>query len=76
MEPETKSSGASVGLVVIVIILIIGSVYFWQSKVNTNLKQENTGEAVTQEDEVDLNSLSAELDSTDTSTSVDVDALR
>ncbi len=74
MEPEKKSNGALVGLVVIIIILILGGVYMW--RVNKN----NTGDVnniyntspVTDKDALDLNSLEADLESADTSTGVDV----
>ena len=32
MEIEKKSNGALVGLVVIIIILIVGGIYIWQSR--------------------------------------------
>jgi len=33
MEKEEKTNGALIGLIVIIIILIIGGIYIWQSKV-------------------------------------------
>ena len=40
MEPEKKSNGAFVGLVVIINILVLGGIYIWQSsqkeKTDTN----------------------------------------
>ena len=75
MEPEKKPSGAVVGLVIIIIILVAGGIYIWQS--NQKEMQENATETeeVTAEDSTDLDSLNAELDATDTSTGVDVDTV-
>ena len=75
MEPERKTSGAVVGLVIIIIILVVGGIYIWQS--NQKEMQENATETeeVTEEDSTDLDTLNAELDATDTSTGVDVDTV-
>ena len=66
MEPEKKSNGALVGLVVIIIILIIGGIYIWQSNKNDKEKMEETpiqSEAVT--DSIKLNTLEQDLKTTD-----------
>ncbi len=46
MEPEKKLDGAFVGLVVIIIILVIGGIYIWQSNQKTIEKdtQKNSTE--------------------------------
>ncbi|MBI3305833.1 hypothetical protein HYZ82_01715 [Candidatus Nomurabacteria bacterium] len=67
MEPEKKSNGAFIGLIVIIIILVIGGIYIWQS--NKDTSQESGG--VTENDSIELSNLEAELDTTDTSTGVD-----
>lgn len=36
MEPEQKSNGALIGLIVIVIILIIGGIYLWKTSLKEN----------------------------------------
>ena len=72
MEPETKSSGASVGLVIIIIILIVGGLYTWQSSQN---RLEKMQDSQVGENSEELNSLEAELDATDTSTGVDVETV-
>lgn len=69
MEPEKKSNGTLIGLVVIVIILIIGGIYMWQTKTNTT---DTTGElqvqteAVNEQDSADLENLDKDLESVDT----------
>jgi len=77
MEPEKKSNGALIGLVVIVIILILGGLYMW--KVNS---EENTGDpyqpessAITNEDADELSSLETDLQAADTSTGVDANTV-
>lgn len=61
MEPEKKSSGALIGSIIIILILIIGGVYLWK----TNLKQNTmpTDSDGTANLEADLNSI--ELESLD-----------
>ena len=65
MEPEKKSNGALVGLVVIVIILVIGGIYLWQSNKDAlNDKSPDTW-SVTINDSTELDSLEQESASTD-----------
>ncbi len=54
MEPEKKSNGALVGLVVIIIILIIGAVYIWRDSIK-EIQKSNTPDSA--------NSIDTELDS-------------
>ena len=72
MEPEKKINGALVGLIVIVVILVIGGIYVWQS--NKNSEPAPAG-AVTDENSAELNMLEADLETTDISTGVDVNAV-
>ena len=63
MEPEQKSNGALVGLVVIIIILVLGGVYLWKNSMKERAKLENTNiTSSNTDDSVDLN---AEIDSLD-----------
>jgi len=67
MEPEKKSNGALVGLIIIIIILVVGGIYMWQSNKNA---VENQGmpvpsETVTTQDSVDLDTLDQDLNTTD-----------
>lgn len=74
MEPEKKSNGAFVGLVIIIIILIIGGIYVWQSNQDTEQKvPTQPANAITteKEDAAELNSLEADLETTNTETGVD-----
>ncbi len=73
MEPEKKANGAFVGLVIIIIILVIGGIYIWQS--NKNTIKSPVQPTVTNEDTAELNSLETELGNTDITTGVDVDAI-
>ena len=66
MEPEKKSNGVLIGLVVIIIILVVGGVYLWQAnkKVadNTNIQTES----VVTTDSAELDTLQQEIDTTNT----------
>ena len=70
MEPEKKSNGAMVGLVIIIILLIVGGIYVWQS--NKDALEETPTPALSEEDSTELNDLEADLETTDTSVGVDV----
>jgi len=78
MEPETKSNGSLVGLVVIVIILVVGVIYIWMSNKKTieqpvtPLTNTNT---VTNQDSSDLNALEQDSNATDANTGVDYNAI-
>ena len=74
MEPEKKSNGALVGLVIIVIILIAGGIYIWQANKDA-IKNPLQSEAVTSTDGDELNALELDANATDTSTGVDVNAV-
>lgn len=69
MEPnqiEQKSNGALIGSVIIIVILIIGGIYFWKASVErTSDSAEFSSESLdTSSMEADLNSLDMEnLDS-------------
>jgi hypothetical protein len=78
MEPEKKSNGAFVGVVIIILVLIIGGIYIWQSKVQKALEvkkaqEENVVPADTTQNELDA--LEKDLNSLDTDVSVDVNAI-
>ena len=71
MEPDKKSNGPLIGLIVIIIILVLGGVYMWQSNKDTLQK----GDAVGSGDSTELNTLEADLNATDTSTGVDANTV-
>lgn len=77
MEPEKKSNGALVGLVIILIILIIGGIYIWQSKIKSTLERQpnNQTESLVPADSSEPDALEQELNSTDASVDVDVEAV-
>ncbi|KKU56044.1 MAG: hypothetical protein UX77_C0004G0009 [Parcubacteria group bacterium GW2011_GWA1_47_11] len=66
MEPEKKMNGAMVGLIIIIVILVLGGIYIWQSKVKALPEGTLQGEVVSPEDEEELNSLEQDLDSVNT----------
>ncbi len=70
MEPEQKSNGALIGLIIIIIILILGGIYLWNQNKKTSPEpaietSQTTGENEnTAEMEANLNGLDLEsLDS-------------
>ena len=77
MEPEEKkSNGPLIGSIIIVIILIVGGIYIWQSKVKSAVETKKIqSETVTPMDASELNALEQDLDTTDTNVNVDVNSL-
>ncbi len=80
MEPEKKSHGALIGSIIIIIILIIGGIYVWQSKIKEiQLERKNVemqATAMQAASDLELKALEAELNSTDTTVNVNVDNLK
>lgn len=79
MEPEKKSSGAFVGLVIIILILVIGGIYMWMSneeklEVQENQTQEQAG-ALNDQDANALDALEQDANDVDVNTGVDVEAV-
>lgn len=82
MEPDKKSSGVSVGLIVIIIILVIGGIYVWQTNKVSNEaamqklnEAQNQSDTVTTQDSTDLNSLEQDLNTADTDIGVDINTI-
>lgn len=76
MEPEKKSNGALVGLIVIVIILVVGGIYIWRNK---NAAEKTNGMAVpgavTNQDSDEVNTLEKDLEAENADIDVNVDAV-
>ena len=79
MEPEKKSNGAFIGLIIILIILIVGGIYIWMSNKNAKeLMEWNSqaqSEAVTNQDSAALNALEQDLKTADTDIGVDASSV-
>jgi flagellar basal body-associated protein FliL len=78
MEPEKKSNGAFIGLIIIILILVIGGIYLWM--VNQKEAQQLQGsqpqaEAVTSQDSASLDALDKDLQTTNTDASIDASAV-
>jgi hypothetical protein len=67
MEPEKKSNGALIGLVIIIIILIIGGIYMWKVNKNTAEEMEAQNNTLSNQDSADLDALEQDLNTADTS---------
>lgn len=61
MEKDKKTSGAMVGLMIILIVLIIGGVYTWKSKVKDAPDNQQVFAPITVEDEEELDALLEDL---------------
>ncbi len=73
MDTEKKSNGAVIGLVIIILILVIGGIYMWQSNAGTDTIENSTqGEtptesgSITAEDSANLDTLDKDLDGANT----------
>lgn len=74
MEPEQKSNGALIGSIIIIIILVIGGIYFWKNslkeralpqtpneEVPAGTEEDVTGDIEADLDGIDLESLDSEI---------------
>ena len=78
MEPEKKINGALVGLIIIIIILIIGGIYMWQSNKKAVEKMKAAqaqSEALLSQDSATLDALDQDLKTTDINTGVDANSV-
>ena len=83
MEPEKKSHGALIGSIIVIIILIIGGLYIWQSKVktpgtpvDTNQLPPATPTPIDTSATDELNTLEQDLNSIDSTVDVDVNSIQ
>ena len=76
MQQDKKSNGALFGSFVIVIILILGGIYMWQSKVKNAVKEKANQTTTTQADNTQLNSIESDLNTTDSNFSVDTESIQ
>jgi hypothetical protein len=77
MEPEKKSYGALIGSIIIIIILIIGGIYVWQSRVKSvETNKQLQAEALNALTSDELNKLGEDLNATDTDLNIDVGSLQ
>lgn len=77
MEPEKKSHGALIGSIIIIIILIIGGIYIWQSRVkDMQMKKQLQAEAINALTADELNKLEADLKNTDPNLNLDLNNLQ
>ena len=82
METEKKSHGALIGSIIIIIILLIGGMYVWQSKMKSDavkkqmVQQQAALDAQNSQTTNDLNSLDQQINSTDANTGVDVNSIQ
>lgn len=80
MEPnqDKKSYGALIGSVIIIVILVLGGIYFWMSKqgemntTDTLQSEENTTTTEGDPALIELNELEAQIEAGANSTDVDV----
>ncbi|KKR70090.1 MAG: hypothetical protein UU13_C0014G0016 [Candidatus Nomurabacteria bacterium GW2011_GWB1_40_7] len=75
MEPEKKSNGALIGLIIIIIILIVGGIYVWQTNKTKENPPQLLPETVTTGDSDELNVLEQDLNAADTNVGVDVNGI-
>lgn len=65
------------GLVIIIIILVVGGIYIWQSNKDALEKKQSPAEleAITGQEAAALDALESDAETIDTSTGVDADAV-
>lgn len=75
MEPEEKSNGTLIGAIVIIIILIIGGIYTWQSKAKV-LLEEKQDQVNLETNLTDLDTLEQDLGEIDATIDLDLNTLQ
>lgn len=72
---DKKSTGALVGSVIIILILVVGGIYIWQSKVKDAMQEKYEVENLAPEDEEGLDALESDVNDLDTSADLDVESV-
>lgn len=79
-QPEKKSYGALIGSIIIIVILLIGGIYVWQTKVREikreQLRVKMQADAINAANMNEINTLQQDINSTDTNTGVDANAIK
>ena len=68
MEPEQKNSGALIGSIIIIIILIIGGIYLWKTSKGNTLpagESQSVGSSNSDTADVEANVNSIDVDNID-----------
>jgi hypothetical protein len=73
MEKNTKSNGATVGLIIIVLLLVVGGAYTWKSKLQNDKNNQQIFAPITVEDEAELNALLEDLGTTESEANTESD---
>ncbi|MCM2338886.1 MAG: hypothetical protein NDI62_00290 [Burkholderiales bacterium] len=73
MEPNKKSNGALIGSIIIILILVIGGIYIWQSKTAKEAEMKKIQEEnLMQLEANELKALEQYLNETDTEINIDL----
>ena len=65
MEPEQKSNGALVGLIIIIIILVLGGIYLLKNSAEERAKLEGANTTSSVDDTTDTANLDADVNNID-----------
>jgi len=80
MESEKKSHGALIGSIIIIVILIIGGIYIWQTKIKEikieQQRQKMQADAINAANLNELKTLEQDLKNTDTNVGVDTEKIQ
>ncbi len=80
MESEKKSHGALIGSIIIIVILIIGGIYIWQTKIKEMKREQQRiqmqAAAINAANLNELKTLEQDLNNTDTNVGVDVNNIQ
>lgn len=75
MEEDTKTNGAFVGLVIIILILVIGGIYVWQMKIKEIARIKAQNEAQMAEQANIISALEQDIENIDTDIGVDANTV-
>ena len=80
MESEKKSHGALISSIIIIVILIIGGIYIWQTKIKEikieQQRQKMQADAINAANLNELKTLEQDLKNTDTNVGVDTEKIQ
>ncbi len=76
MEQEQKSNGALFGSIIIIVLIILGGVYIWQTKMKEVQQEKQKQTEIIQANNAELDKIEQDLKNADMATNIDTSKIQ
>ena len=76
MEQEQKSTGALFGSIIIIVLIILGGVYIWQTKMKEVQQEKQKQTEIIQANNAELDKIEQDLKNADMATNIDTSKIQ